>query len=42
MVTRAVTRVVKRSGNTLHYGLNMFLEFENLLYLKVTSYVTQF
>ena len=44
MVTRVVTRVVTRSnhGNALHYGLTMFVEFENVLYLKVTSYMTQF
>ena len=44
MVTRAVTHVVTRSsdGNALHYGLTMFVEFENLLYPKAASYMTQF
>ena len=39
MVTRAVTHVVTRSsdGNALHYGLTMFVEFENLLYPKAAS-----
>ena len=43
MVTGEVRRVVTRSshGNALHYGLTMFVEFENLLYLKKTSYMTQ-
>ena len=38
MVTGEVRRVVTRSshGNALHYGLTMFVEFENLLYLKKT------
>ena len=44
MVTRAVTHVVTSSsdGNALHYGLTMFVEFENLLYPKAASYMTQF
>ena len=44
MVTHAVTRVVTRSshGNVLYYDLTIFVEFDNLLYLKVTSYMTQF
>ena len=41
---REVTRVVTRSshGNALHYGLTMFVEFENLLYPEVASYMAQF
>ena len=44
MVTRAVTHVVTSSsdGNALHYCLTMFVEFENLLYPKAASYMTQF
>ena len=39
-----VTHVVMGSshGNMLHYDLTMFEEFENLLYPKVASYMTQF
>ena len=40
MVTRAVTR--SSHGNALHYGLIMFVEFENLSYPKVVSNMTQF
>ena len=44
METHAVTHVVTHSshGNALHYGLTMFVEFENLLYPKAASYMTQF
>ena len=44
MVTHVVMHVVMRSshGNMLHYGLIMFVEFENLLYPKVALYRTQF
>ena len=40
MVTRTVTR--SSQGNALHYGPTMFVEFENLSYSKVASYMTQF
>ena len=40
MVTRVVMRL--SHGNTLHYGQIMLVEFENLLYSKVASYMTQF
>ena len=37
-------RVVTHSSNSnvLHYGITMFVEFENLLYPKAASYMTQF
>ena len=40
MVTRAVMR--SSHGNALHYTPTMFVEFENLSYPKVASYMTQF
>ena len=44
MVTHVVTRVVTHSSNSnvLQYGITMFVEFENLLYPKAASYMTQF
>ena len=44
MVMHAVMRVVTHSSNSnvLHYGITMFVKFENLLYPKAASYMAQF
>ena len=44
MITRAVMRVVTYSSHfdALRYGLTILVKFENFLYPKVASYMTQF